>query len=38
MLDTDATAELIEAARETPLFIPILLGVRSGLLGALGNR
>jgi integrase len=31
VLDTDATAELIEAARETPLFIPILLGVRGGL-------
>jgi integrase len=31
VLDTDATAELIEAARETPLFIPILLGVRCGL-------
>jgi integrase len=31
VLDTDATAGLIEAARETPLFIPILLGVRCGL-------
>jgi integrase len=31
VLDTDATAELIEAARETSLFIPILLGVRCGL-------
>jgi integrase len=31
VLDTDATAELMEAARETALFIPILLGVRCGL-------
>jgi integrase len=31
VLDTDATAELIEAARETALFVPILLGVRCGL-------
>jgi integrase len=31
VLDTDATAELIEAARESPLFMPILLGVRCGL-------
>jgi integrase len=31
VLDTDATAELIEAARETPLFMPIMLGVRCGL-------
>ena len=30
-LDADATAELIEAARETPLFVPILLGVLCGL-------
>jgi integrase len=31
VLGTDATVELIEAARETPLFVPILLGVRCGL-------
>jgi len=31
VLDTDATADLIEAARETSLFVPILLGVRCGL-------
>jgi integrase len=31
VLDTDATADLIEAARETPLFMPIMLGVRCGL-------
>ena len=31
VLDTDATAELIEAARETSLFMPIMLGVRCGL-------
>src|SRR5262245_23089540 len=31
VLDTDATAELIEAARETPLFMPTMLGVRCGL-------
>src|SRR5262245_35621950 len=31
VLDTDATAELIEAARETALFMPIMLGVRCGL-------
>jgi len=31
VLDTDATVELIGAARGTPLFIPILLGVRCGL-------
>jgi integrase len=31
VLDTDATADLIEAARGTPLFIPIMLGVRCGL-------
>jgi integrase len=31
VLDTDATAELIETARETALFVPILLGVRCGL-------
>src|SRR5215468_2555064 len=31
VLDTDATAELIEAAQETSLFVPILLGVRCGL-------
>jgi len=30
VLDT-ATADLIEAARETPMFVPILLGVRCGL-------
>jgi integrase len=30
-LDTDATAKVIEAARETPIFIPILLGVLCGL-------
>src|SRR5260370_31927473 len=27
VLDTDGTVEMIEAARETPLFVPILLGV-----------
>jgi len=31
VLDTDATADLIEAARETPLLMPIMLGVRCGL-------
>jgi integrase len=31
VLDTDATAGLIETARETALFVPILLGVRCGL-------
>src|SRR5215831_9706077 len=31
VLDTDATVELIGAARGTPLFMPILLGVRCGL-------
>src|SRR6476469_11279002 len=31
VLDTDATVELIEAARATALFMPILLGVRCGL-------
>jgi integrase len=31
VLDTDATVELIEAARATALFVPILLGVRCGL-------
>jgi len=31
VLDTDATAELIEAARDTSLFMPIMLGVRCGL-------
>jgi integrase len=30
-LDTDATAKVIEAARGTPIFIPILLGVLCGL-------
>jgi integrase len=30
-LDTDGTIELIEAARETRLFVPILLGVLCGL-------
>ena len=30
-LDTDGTVELIEAARETRLFVPILLGVLCGL-------
>src|SRR5262249_16557467 len=30
-LDTDATPDVIEAARETPLFIPIILGVRCGM-------
>jgi integrase len=30
-LDTDATAKIIESARETPIFIPILLGVLCGL-------
>jgi integrase len=31
VLDTDATADLIEAARGSPLFVPIMLGVRCGL-------
>jgi integrase len=31
VLDTDATADLIEAARGGPLFVPIMLGVRCGL-------
>jgi integrase len=31
VLDTDATVELIEAARDTALFVPILLGLRCGL-------
>jgi len=31
VLDTDATADLIEAARNTPLFMPVMLGVRCGL-------
>src|SRR5262249_23385262 len=31
VLDTDATADLIEAARETSMFVPILLGVRCGM-------
>src|SRR5215510_14689226 len=31
VLDTDATAALIEAAREISLFMPIMLGVRCGL-------
>jgi integrase len=31
VLDTDATAKLIEAARGTPLFVPILLGALCGL-------
>jgi len=31
VLDADQTAELIEAARETNLFIPILLGVLCGV-------
>jgi integrase len=31
VLDTDATAGLIEAARATALFVPILLGVRCGM-------
>src|SRR5262249_13843682 len=31
VLDTDGTADLIEAARESPLFVPIMLGVRCGL-------
>jgi len=30
-LDTNATAKMIEAARGTPIFIPILLGVLCGL-------
>jgi integrase len=30
-VDTDATAKMIEAARQTPIFIPILLGVLCGL-------
>jgi integrase len=30
-VDTDATAKMIEAARATPIFIPILLGVLCGL-------
>jgi integrase len=31
VLDTNAAVELIEAARETPLFVPILLGLRCGM-------
>ena len=31
VLNTDATANLIEAARGSPLFVPIMLGVRCGL-------
>jgi integrase len=31
VLDTDDAVELIEAARDTSLFVPILLGVRCGL-------
>jgi integrase len=31
VLDADDTVELIEAARGTPLFVPIMLGVRCGL-------
>jgi integrase len=31
VLDADATAELIEAARDTSLFVPILLGVLCGM-------
>jgi integrase len=31
VLDADATAGLIEAARATTLFVPILLGVRCGM-------
>jgi integrase len=31
VLDTDATADLIEAARGGPLFVPVMLGVRCGL-------
>ena len=31
VLDTDATATVIEAARHTTLFIPILLGVTTGM-------
>jgi integrase len=31
VLDTDAAVTVIEAARETPLFVPILLGIRCGL-------
>jgi integrase len=31
VLDTDATAGLIEAARGSPLFVAIMLGVRCGL-------
>ena len=31
ILDTDHTTAMIEAARETPIFIPILLGVLCGL-------
>ena len=31
VLDTDAAVTLIEATRETPLFVPILLGIRCGL-------
>jgi integrase len=30
-VDTDATAKMIEAARGTPIFIPVLLGVLCGL-------
>jgi len=31
VLDVEAAIELLEAARETPLFVPIMLGVRCGL-------
>jgi len=31
VLDTNATAALIEAARDTTLFVPILLGVTTGM-------
>jgi integrase len=31
VLDADGTVELIEAARGTPMFVPISLGVRCGL-------
>jgi len=31
VLDTDAAVAMIEAARESPLFVPILLGIRCGL-------
>jgi integrase len=30
-IDTNQTAEMIEAARGTPIFVPILLGVLCGL-------